>query len=234
MPAIPKRASHWTRPAQPLALVIFLENTGRLTGLNLSPRVMSVVDFVAEEYAKFSLWLNGVWRRYDKVLLLEDRRATGPELRAALIAASRTHRVDVLILAHGLPGVIVGYKGLHVGAETFGPLLDESRADPTLLNLRMVWQMNCYGATLAPMWRELGASSVNGSVGVNWMPEPAMSLFMRRWLRGEPYGIAVQKSHARSEQVWRSVYRKGTPETPHPRIGTSRPIVLGSDVEFGA
>lgn len=234
MSAKPLGSPVWSMGARPRALVIFLENTGRITGLNLPAPVRALVDFVAEEYAKFSLRLLGVWRRYDKVILLEDARATGPDLRAALVDASRTHRVDLLVLAHGLPGIIVGYNGLHVGAETFGPLLREYQGDATLLNLRVVWQMNCYGATLVPMWRALGARTVNGSVGVNWLPEPTMTLFLRRWLRGEPFSCAVERSAARAERVWRPIYRSGKDRSLHPRLRSSRAIVYGEDVDIGS
>lgn len=221
-------------PTSPLALVILLENTGRITGVTLPGAVMRIIDFVAEEYAKFTLRLHGVWRRYDRVLLLEDARATGPALRAALIAASRTHRVDVMILAHGLPYAIVGHRGFLIGPETFGPLLEEYRANPSLLNLRMVWQMNCYGVTLSVMWRALGATVVNGSAGVNWLPEPSLSVFLRHWMRGASYATSVQRSVARAEQMWRPIYRPQADASPHPRIRTSRPIILGDDIHLMA
>ena len=191
--------------------------------------VAAAVDFVSEEYVKLMLRFHGVHRRYDRVIILEDARATGPSLSNALVQASRAHRVDLLILAHGLPGRVIGHNGVPIGPETWEPLLEAARENPRLLNLRAVWQMNCYGVTLAPMWRDLGAVSVNGSVGVNWLPEPSLSLFLRAWLRGEPFSRAVVHSSSTAERVWRQVYRSQAPLTPHPRICSSRQVVYGEE-----
>ncbi len=179
--------SNTPHSSKPVALVVFLENVGHLHGVALPRWMMAAIDFVTEEYAKLALRWHGVHRHYQRVIILEDERANGSDLRAVLIAASRTHRVDVLILAHGLPGRVIGFRGeQQVGEETFAPLRSAFARQPDLLDLRMVWQMNCFGASLIALWRELGAQVVNGSIGVNWLPEPALSLFLRAWLDGRP------------------------------------------------
>jgi hypothetical protein len=214
--------------AKPLALVVFLENVGRLHGVSLPGQATTLIDFVAEEYAKLILRLHGVYRRYDRVVILEDERANGADLAAVLIAASRTHCVDLLILAHGLPGQIVGFlDNVRIGKETFAPLLNAYRQQPDLLNLRMVWQMNCYGASLVETWRALGAQAVNGSVGVNWLPEPSLSLFLRRWLAGQPFSHAVAHSNRLAERLWSLVYRSGETGGKHPRLASSAQIIWG-------
>ena len=221
-----------TPPPPPLAAVVFLENLGNISGVKLPPWATRVIDFVSEEYVKLALRLQGLHRHYDRVLILEDARATGPDLRAALVALSRTHRVDLLILAHGAPGQIIGYNGVRIGEETFGPLRAEKVRDPACLRLRVVWQMNCYGATLAETWLALGAVAVNGSGGVNWLPEPTLSLFLRKWLRGAPFSEAIYTSATRAERAWKPIYRarKGAPL--HPRLASSRTVVVGQDVRF--
>ncbi len=221
-----------TPPPPPLALLVFLENLGRISGVSLPPWVTRVVDFVAEEYVKLALRYHGVYRRYDRVLILEDARATGPDLRAALVGLSRTHRVDLMILAHGAPGQIIGHDGKPIGRETFLPLLEEKRRDPARVRLRMVWQMNCYGASLAGYWRALGAVAVNGSGGVNWLPEPTLSLFLRKWLRGAPYSEAVHDSATRAERAWRRIYRSRPGKPLHPRLAESRTMILGEETHF--
>lgn len=217
----------------PVALVVFLENLGRLGAMALPGWVTATVDFVAEEYTKLVLRLHGVHRRYDRVLILEDARATGADLRAALVALSRTHTVDLLVLSHGNPNAILGYKGQAITAGSFGPLIAQRQANPALLNLRAVWQMNCHGATMLPTWMALGARSVCGTPGVNWLPEPALSLFVRRWLRGEPFSQAVTRSGAASERIWRRVYRPSA-GAAHARLASSRPVVFGHDTDFGS
>jgi hypothetical protein len=178
---------------KPPALVVFLENVGHIHGIPLPPWAQNVIDFVTEEYAKALLRVYGAYRHYARVIILEDREATGPKLADALVEASRDHRVDVLLLVHGQACALVGYRGQeHVGDETFGPLLTAYRENPQLLDLRMVFGLNCFGISLASTWLALGADVVNGAVGVNWLPEPSLSVFLRNWLRGKSYSHAVQ------------------------------------------
>ncbi len=217
----------------PVALLVFLENLGRIGDMALPAWMTATVDFVAEEYTKLALRVQGVHRRYDRVLILEDARATGADLRAALVALSRTHTVDLLVLSHGNPNAIIGYQGKAIAAGSFANLIAQVQRDPALLNLRAVWQMNCHGATMLHVWRALGARSVSGTPGVNWLPEPALSLFLQRWLRGEPFSQAVARSGAASERFWRRLYRHSAGE-PHTRLVSSRPIVFGADSHMGS
>lgn len=214
-----------------MALLVFLENRGTISGVSLPPWAMAVVDFVAEEYVKSVLRLHGVYRRYDRVLILEDARATGKELRAALVSLSGAFVLDVLVLAHGGPDSIIGYGGEEITARTFASLIALAQANPGLLNLRAVWQMNCHGVTMLQTWRALGARSVSGTPGVNWLPEPALSLFLRRWLRGEPFSLAVKQSGRAAEQLWQRVYGRPSGRT-HPNLESSRPIVYGVESDF--
>jgi len=216
------------RGPKPLALVVFLENVGHVLGINLPTWIMNVIDYVTEEYAKLLLHLYGAYRRYDKVVILEDAQATGPDLVRALTEVSRTHRVDLLLLVHGQEGALVGYKGkAMVGAETFGPLIAAYRSDPSLLDLRMVYGLNCYGATLAQTWLDLGAEAVNGSVGVNWFPEPSLSIFLRSWLGGRPYSEAVCRSNHLSSRVWGRILPTRADRPVHPWVESSRQMVYG-------
>lgn len=215
---------------KPLALVVFLENVGHIAGLNLPQWGMNTIDYVTEEYAKALLHLYGAYRRYDRVIVLEDEQATGAQLAGALLAASRAHTVDVLLLVHGHTGQLVGFKGGHrVGIETFDALLAAYRHDTQALDLRMVYGLNCYGLSLAPTWLELGAQVVNGAPGVNWFPEPSLSVFLRKWLGGHPYSEAVIASNTAASRWWGKVLKpsKDHPEQEHPWITSSRQVVFG-------
>ncbi len=221
-------ASSKTDKGKPLALVVFLENVGHVHGLPLPQWAMRVIDFLTEEYAKALLGIYGAYRRYDDVIILEDKLATGPRLAATLFRASRGHRLDLLLLVHGNPGTLVGYQGKEtVGAETFEPLLAAYHADPASLDLRMVYGLNCYGASLAPTWLELGATVVNGSIGVNWLPEPSLSIFLRNWLGGKPYSLAVQLSFQTAKRWGDRIWRPDEHGIEHPRIAGSRQIIFG-------
>ena len=216
-----------TRGGKPPALVVFLENVGHIHGLNLPNWVMNTVDFVSEEYAKILLRLYGAYRRYDRVVILEDQQATGPDLADALLVQSRTHRVDVLLLVHGHEGCLVGYRGQEmVGAETFGRLGQIYDQNQNALDLRMVYGLNCFGASLVSTWMDLGAEVANGAIGVNWFPEPSLSVFLRNWLGGQPYSRAVRQSNRRANQVWYRLLRSN-PQNAHPWILSSRQIIYG-------
>lgn len=215
---------------KPLALVVFLENVGHIAGFNLPQWAMNTIDFVTEEYAKALLHLYGAYRRYEQVIVLEDEQATGAQLAGALLATSRTHTVDVLLLVHGHTGQLVGFKGGHrVGIETFDALLAAYRNDSQALDLRMVYGLNCYGLSLAPTWLDLGAQAVNGAPGVNWFPEPSLSVFLRKWLGGHPYSEAVVASNTTASRWWSKILKpsKDHPEQEHPWIASSRQVVFG-------
>jgi hypothetical protein len=193
------------------------------------PRVATqAIDFVTEEYAKLLLRLYGAYRRYDRVIILEDERATGPELAAALLQASRDHTVDLLLLVHGRPGALVGCRGqVDVGVETFQPLVEMVRKEPAVVDLRMVFGLNCYGTSLASTWLALGAQAVNGAVGVNWLPEPSLSIFLRNWLGGQPYSVALQRSHESALRWGARLWRAAADGSDHPKIAGSRQAIFG-------
>lgn len=210
-----------------IALVVFLENVGHINGITLPRWVMRVIDWTTEEYAKLLLHLYGAHRRYDRVIILEDAAATGSHLFATLEKTGRTHTIDLLLLAHGHEGCIVGYRGQEmVGEETFSALRQLRAMAPVQFDLRMVYGLNCYGLSLAWKWLELGVQAANGAAGVNWFPEPSLSVFLRNWLAGESYSVAVGRSNAAANRWWRRILRT-SPSAEHPWITSSRQIVVG-------
>ncbi|MCB0106482.1 MAG: hypothetical protein KDE53_11250 [Caldilineaceae bacterium] len=217
---------------KPVALVVFLENVGHIAGLTLPNWVMQVIDYVTEEYAKLLLRVLGAYRRYDKVVILEDEDANGIALTNALLTTSQTHQVDVLLLAHGYIKQLVGFRNqTRVGDETFAPLCDVYCQDNSLLDLRMVFGINCYGYSLTDTWRRLGATVVNGSIGVNWFPEPTLSVFLFHWLRGLSYSEAVWRSNHAANRFWRHIWKPQRDGTPHEYLTSSRQVVVGgSDI----
>lgn len=213
--------------AKPIALIVFLENIGHIAGMSLPRWVMAVIDWATEEYAKQLLRLYGANRRYDRVIILEDAAATGPRLAAALLETSQTHTIDLLLLAHGHEGILLGYRGREiVGPDTFARLRRIHAETPDKLDLRAVYGLNCYGLSLARQWLSLGALVSNGAAGVNWFPEPSLSVFLRNWLHGESYSVAVQRSNNTANRWWRRIL-PDAPGGDHPWITSSRQIVIG-------
>ncbi len=230
--ARPRKASQQpTRPppgGKPLALVVFLENVGYINGVNLPRWAMAAIDWTTEEYAKLLLRLLGAHRRYDHIAILEDAQATGENLVRALVELSVTHTVDQLLLVHGQDRCLVGYKGREfVDAAVLNPLVARCAQDTSLLDLRVVYGLNCYGASLASIWLALGAQAVSGAWGVNWLPEPSLSLFLRKWLNGSPFSEAVGYSFRRARAVGRLLWRDRANGSEHPNIAGSRQIVYG-------
>lgn len=212
---------------RPPALIVFLENVGHIHGIPLPRWAMRLIDFVTEEYAKLQLRRYGAYRRYAEVIILEDAHATGPDLVAAILRASRTYVVDLLLLVHGRPGSLVGHEAkVEVGMDSFDQLLAAYAADPQLVHLRMVFGLNCYGASLASTWLALGAQVVNGAVGVNWLPEPTLTVFLREWLRGASFSTAVERSQKIALRWGRRIWRSPNGDE-HPNIAGSRMAVFG-------
>lgn len=214
--------------SKPLALVVLLENVGHVAGVPLPQWTMNTIDFVTEEYAKWLLKRLGAYQRYDQVVILEDEQVTGKEMTDTLIRTSLTHQVDQLLLVHGQQCALVGYRGkAHVDGAVFDPLLRAYQENPRLLDLRMVYGLNCYGASLAPVWMQLGARAVNGAIGVNWLPEPSLSLFLRSWLNGASYSQAIAYSHSWAIRVGKRIWRDNPDGSDHPCIAGSRQIIYG-------
>jgi len=213
---------------KPLALVVLLENVGHITGVKLPAAVMAAIDYLTEEYAKLLLRFYGAYRVYDAVVILEDEQATGSRLAETLLRLGPAYTTDLLLLVHGHEGKLVGYRGQElIGPETFSHLLEAYRHDPNALDLRMVFGLNCYGASLSAVWLALGAVVVNGTPGVNWLPEPSLSTFLRNWLGGKRYSAAVQRSNHRARRWARRVWRPHPGQTEHPKVAASRQIVYG-------
>jgi hypothetical protein len=217
-----------TSARKPLALIVLLESIGHIVGINLPQWAMNTIDFVTEEHAKFLLKRLGADRLYDQVVILEDEQVTGPIVAEALLRLSRTHTVDQLLLVHGQERSLVGYRGkAHVDSVIFERLLAAYRQNPDVLDLRMVYGLNCYGYSLAPVWLQLGAVAVNGAIGVNWLPEPSLSLFLKRWLSGATYSDAVTYSHARAIQWGKRLWPDQADGREHPYIAGSRQVIYG-------
>jgi len=213
---------------KPLALIVFLENVGHIHGVNLPQWAMTAIDWLTEEYAKLLLRLFGAYHRYHRVVILEDDAATAANLTRALIDVSATHTVDQLLLVHGQERCLIGYKGRKlVDAAAFDQLLARYVENTSLLDLRMVYGLNCYGASLAPTWLALGAQAVNGAHAVNWLPEPSLSLFLRKWLNGAPFSEAVGYSARRARAIGKLIWRDRADGSEHPYITGSRQIVYG-------
>lgn len=204
-------------------LIVFIENAGRVAGVDLPRWASQLLDWTTEEYGKLVVRLQAR-RHYYEIVILEDERATASRLMHSLLDADDAE-VDVLMLVHGQAGYACGCGDHQVGADFFAALRQLQAAGLARFRLRAVYQMNCYGQTLGEEWLSVGAQAVNGAVGINWLPEPSLSVFLNGWLGGQPFGDSVRRSNRIASralgQVWRS---QGS---PHPKIASSQMVVFG-------
>jgi hypothetical protein len=221
------RAAGASQPST--VLIVFLENGGRVGGVNLPPWASQALDRFTQAYARAAVQLQAR-RRYDRIVVLEEEQATAAQLWQALLDAGNS-TVDVLLLVHGQPGYACGHGDNQVGADFFAGLRDLRAAGLASFHLRAVYQMNCYGETLAPEWLSIGAQAVNGSEGVNWLPEPSLSVFLHGWLGGQTFEEAVQDSYRAAGRVlgliWRPQSGRAGVRQPHDKIASSRMEVFG-------
>lgn len=217
-------------PRSSTVLLVFLENGGRVGGVHLPRWASLALDRFTQAYGRAAVWLQA-HRRYDRIVVLEEERATAAHLWQALLDAGDAV-VDVLMLVHGQAGYACGHGDDRVGADFFAGLRNVRAAGLAPFHLRAVYQMNCYGQSLAPEWLSLGAQAVNGSVGVNWLPEPSLSVFLRHWLGGATFEQAVQRSYAAARRVlsliWRPQDNRAGVYQPHEKIASSRMEVFGN------
>ena len=101
--------------------------------------------------------------------------------------------VDIFIFSHGWKDSFLCCKegGEYGDNATVKQSWLEPRVKP--LNIRMVWQCNCYGSTMNDMWRNLGAKAAGGSKFVNFYPT-RFKKFIKLWRRGETFSGALYRS----------------------------------------
>lgn len=218
-------ASPGSRAGDRARLIVFLENGGHVSGVTLPNWASRLMDWSTEEYVKRAVALQAR-RHYEQIVVLEDQEATAANLWRALTGAGDA-QLDVLLLVHGQPGYACGCKDHWVGADFFEALRQLRAAGLAPFRLRAVYQMNCYGQSLAGDWLSLGAHAVNGAVGVNWLPEPSLSVFLANWLGGQTFGDSVDRSYRVASRLLGQVWRPTLDGHPNEKIASSQMLVFG-------
>jgi hypothetical protein len=103
--------------------------------------------------------------------------------------------VDVYVFSHGTTRSFRASRGTYGDNRTCTASYLEQNVNP--LKIRVVWQCNCYGSTMADCWHALGAKAVAGSRHVNFYPT-RFARFARLWNRGERFSTAVSKSDTKA------------------------------------
>ncbi len=139
---------------------------------------------------------------YDTVQFLVDGTMQPIILRGSLEGLAIDHRVDVHVLTHG------NEQGFGVGGASWFKASDiRGLGNVAGLDLRAVYQMNCYGAALNSAWTFAGADVVSGSRGINYAPSSYFD-FIVRWRAGTAFSSAVSASYDSSLPAMSQVYSR--------------------------
>jgi hypothetical protein len=137
--------------------------------------------------------------KYDKVVVLQNTNFNAARVRTELTNLAPDYVVDVHVLSHGGNLVISGGGGQITEANI------RDFATISNLNLRAVYQQNCFGSTLDDAWIAAGAKVVTGSNLINSMPL-SYSSFLSRWLSGQSFATAVNGATADWTSFFTTVY----------------------------
>lgn len=175
------------------------------------------------QLAQDTVPLNIALRGYDKTVLLRHSVEAGPfEVSPKAVGMSTVvelptrenlvkylnllggegYLVDLYIFSHGSPGSFRVSRGTYGDNTLISSRYLEAKVEP--LNLRMVWQCNCYGSTMNPTWRRLGAKVTGGSRYVNFFPT-RFRRFAQSWSRGMSYSKALVMA-AKADRFWTHLY----------------------------
>lgn len=168
----------------------------------------SYLNRLAQETVPVGLALEG----YDRAVLLHHETNAGPfeiskaDEKFATVVETPTegnlirqindlgaagYIVDLYVFAHGTTGRFLVSQGIYGhNAWTTGSRLQEA-VKP--LNLRAVWQCNCYGASMNSTWRALGAQVTMGTRLVDFYPT-RFRAFAKAWASGKEFRDAVRGS----------------------------------------
>ncbi len=184
------------------ALLVFLENTGKIP-IEFPSWMPSLIKNAIEKFLdqyleEFEKWLNKFKESegslYNKVIILEDSKATFDNLKQSLLHLSNEgFMIDIFTLCHGGTNYLVGYNGISISGDQIKSIRVSNKNRK--LPIRAVYQMNCYGATLNEAWLDLGAKVSSGTPGINYIPEPMMTFFWNFWKRGYNYNNTTTNAY---------------------------------------
>jgi len=213
--------------AKKKVLVILQENTGKVPlpedlPKGLKKAVRAVIDRLVETFEDLKTHLQGSGK-YDRIINLTDTKCTRAGLtKALLVETIRGNTIDLIVIGHGSRESILLHGGKHLRGGESGNLrkmLDDVRTKRKYLqiggakarnlarfNLRMVYSITCFGSTLNDDWRAIGAQVAIGPKKKNYMPEPMLTLFVRKWLNGKRAANAARKAYEDSIPFYQVVY----------------------------
>ncbi len=154
--------------------------------VDLLPYIAEITDVALETASESFILGSGAPLVYDKVVILQDGDFRTSTIRTKLAELARDYEVDVHVLSHG-------------SEDGVGPssrvTAQDIRALRTVANLdiRAVYQMNCFGSELNGAWRAAGADVVNGADDINYL-SLTYAPYLLRWVAGQTFTSALDGS----------------------------------------
>lgn len=247
-----------TLTAQNRTLILLQENSGRSSLTDWMPASIrslaeAIVDRFVEsgESAKFAALAQGSYQRF---VDLSDSRCTRANLLAQLISQSRDgYSVDLCVLGHGTIEELILNNGPNLTGQRIVPTIDRSTGRVVNLvvpgtirsmltearsqfgstfqfRLRTVYMCNCEGSSLNDDWLAIGARVAVGSRRNNYMPEPMLSDFWQKFVKGDKHvAEAAATSWTTSAPIWSLLpgYTTVDPATGLNKVQASEPVVAG-------
>lgn len=227
-------------------LILLQENSSETPCIDqhLAEPALSIAHTIIEnavpggQAAKFQALASG---HYQHFVNLSDSQCTRANLLAQLISQSRAGYItDIAILGDGRSNALSLHDGELTGSPTFGTgnirtMLTEARTrmnNPAFqLKLRLVHMSNCYSFSLNDDWLAIGAKTVVGMPGLNWMPEPMNKFFWEDFVTNDKrVAQAAVDSRASSIPFWQLVpgYAVINPATGLSPIQETQQLVSGN------
>lgn len=177
--------------------------------VNLDSWFKEFSDFALEEVAKgITLATTGTSKcKYDKVIKCEDGDFNAASVLSTIDQLAPNYIIDIHVLSHGGPNTIVGYNNQTLTPANFFTKIEQRRARGEGINIRAVYQMNCFSGSLAAEWLAVGADVVNGTKPdkLNMMP-PQYFGFLKHWMNGEQFDSSVQKGYDECKWFFDALY----------------------------
>ncbi len=113
--------------------------------------------------------------------------------------ADNDYFIDVYIFTHGNCNTIATEDGDINSDRITKELKNYKHFKGGKFPIRMIYQMNCYGATLNQEFIEIGAKAVVGTRYVNFYPNQ-FNKFAREWKNGKSFKTSVKNSNTTSSR----------------------------------
>lgn len=190
--------------AKQKSLIVLQENTGRIdlpggVSTNTAALIYHMIDHIAEKFEDIKGQLQALGH-YNVVHFLTDVDCTRQKLLDTLVNDTRLGRtIDLITIGHGNTGSLGLHGGEDLDSDAIRSLLTDAQnysVQPVdSLNLRLVYMCNCRASTLNDDWLSIGAKVSIGSHRNNYLPEPAITRFVRNWTCGRSAKVAAQDAY---------------------------------------